>query len=207
MDKIAGRVKKRTAHSKAVNKALIKTEFEGGLLTQTALCEKYGIHRGTLHRWAVAGEWEFARRREEALVEAQTALVRRMGQRRAEISEQHLHELNDLKDDLMACKNVKEASLISSKADTLLKLIRGERLSLAMPDSFKYIEQKSENIYRVEDALKDITRLKEGVIDGEFKTIEEGKESKGEGSIDSGMGQGSEKAWSSVSSGDAVLAS
>lgn len=60
---MAGR-KKRTAHSKAVDKALVKTEYEAGLLTQKDLCIKYGIHRGTLHRWAVAGEWEFAVKRE-----------------------------------------------------------------------------------------------------------------------------------------------
>ena len=52
---MAGR-KKRTAHSKAVDKALVKTEYEAGLLTQKDLCIKYGSHRGTLHRWAVAGE-------------------------------------------------------------------------------------------------------------------------------------------------------
>jgi len=189
--------KQRTAHSKAVDKALVKTEYEAGLLTQTALCDKYGIHRGTLHRWAVAGEWEFARRREQALVDAQTALVRRMGQRRADISEQHLHELNEMKEELMACTSVKEASLISSKADTLLKLIKGERLSLAMPDSFKYVEQKNENVYRVEDALKDINKLKGVTIEGEFT----------EGSISGTVEGGSGKAWEPSSSSDPGLAS
>ncbi len=191
------RREKRTAHSKALNKALIKTEYEAGLLTQTALCDKYGIHRGTLHRWAVAGEWEFARRREQALVDAQTALVRRMGQRRADISEQHLHELNEMKEELMACQNLKEASLISSKADTLLKLIKGERLSLAMPDSFKYVEQKNENVYRVEDALKDISKLKGDTIEGEWT----------EGDISRTVEEKQGETWDSTSSSDPVLAS
>ena len=189
--------KKRTAHSKAVDKALVKTEYEAGLLTQKDLCIKYGIHRGTLHRWAVAGEWEFAVKREKALVDAQTALVRRMGQRRAEISGQHLHELNEMKDELMACQTLKEASLISSKADTLLKLIKGERLSLAMPDSFKYVEQKNENVYRVEDALKDISKLKSDTIDGEWT----------EGSVDPAVGKGSGETWDNSSSSNPALAS
>ena len=154
-----GRRPFKSRHAKEVNLALIKTEFEGGLLTQAQICEKYGMHRATLHRWSVSNGWEYASKRERALVEMQTALVRRLGQRRAEISDQHLLELNDIKSQLFECTNVKEASLLSSKADTLVKLIKAERLALAMPDSYRYIEQKNENVYRVEDALKDIQTI------------------------------------------------
>jgi len=50
-----------------------------------------------------------------------------------------------------------------------MKIIRSERIALAMPNEYKYIEQKNENVYRVEDALKELNVQMHGeVIEGEI---------------------------------------
>ncbi len=57
----------------------------------------------------------------------------------------------------------------SAKADTVMKIIRSERIALAMPNEYKYIEQKNENVYRVEDALKELnTQMQGDIIEGEI---------------------------------------
>ena len=62
----------------------------------------------------------------------------------------------------------------------LMDIIRSERIALAMPNEYKYIEQKNENVFRVEDALKELDSQMnpqiENIIEGEFTT--EGNDSK-----------------------------
>ena len=53
-----------------------------------------------------------------------------------------------------------------------MDIIRSERIALAMPNEYKYIEQKNENVFRVEDALKQLdvqmNPQVEDVIEGVF---------------------------------------
>ena len=80
-----------------VNLGLLRSEYEGGILTRAQICEKHSINKSTLYRHAVNGDWEFGKNQEKALTTMQTALVRRLGERRATVSDQHLGELNELK--------------------------------------------------------------------------------------------------------------
>ena len=139
-----------------VNLGILKAEYEGGILTRAQICEKYGINKSTLYRHAVSGEWEFGRNQERALTTMQTALVRRMGERRAQISDQHLVELNDLKTEIFAETDPRKYRALNEKTEAVVKVIKAERLALALPDSYKYVEQKTETTFRVEDALREL---------------------------------------------------
>ena len=98
-----------------------------------------------------------------------TRMIQKYADDRANISHQHLDELNSLKEKVLNSKDASELSIWSAKADTVMKLIRSERIALAMPNEYKYIEQKNENVYRVEDALKELdTQMGNNVIEGEI---------------------------------------
>ena len=98
-----------------------------------------------------------------------TRMIQKYADDRANISHQHLDELNSLKEKVLNSKDASELSMWSAKADTVMKLIRSERIALAMPNEYKYIEQKNENVYRVEDALKELnTQMGNNVIEGEI---------------------------------------
>lgn len=111
----------------------------------------------------------YASKREEALTGMHTRMIQKYADDRANISHQHLDELNNLKEKVLSSKDAGELSIWSAKADTVMKLIRSERIALAMPNEYKYIEQKNENVYRVEDALKELNVQMHGeVIEGEI---------------------------------------
>ena len=68
---------------------------------------------------------------------------------------------------------------MSAKAKTVMDIIRSERIALAMPNEYKYIEQRNENVFRVEDALKELDIQMnpqiEDIIEGEFIKENDGK--------------------------------
>ena len=123
-----------------------------------------------------------------------TRMIQKYADDRANISHQDLYELNNLKEKVLSSKDAGELSIWSAKADTVMKLIRSERIALAMPNEYKYIEQKNENVYRVEDALKELNVQMHGeVIEGEIiadpinntpslEIIDDGKRTKAEDS-------------------------
>ena len=150
-------------------KAAVKVDFESGILTRSQICEKYGFWQSTLTKYVNAGNWQYASKREEALTSMHTRMIQKYADDRANISHQHLDELNSLKEKVLNSKDASELSIWSAKADTVMKLIRSERIALAMPNEYKYIEQKNENVYRVEDALKELdTQMGNNVIEGEI---------------------------------------
>ena len=167
--KVSTGSKHEAKHHRAVMKAAVKVDFESGILTRSQICEKYGFWQSTLTKYVNAGNWQYASKREEALTSMHTRMIQKYADDRANISHQHLDELNNLKEKVLNSKDAGELSIWSAKADTVMKIIRSERIALAMPNEYKYIEQKNENVYRVEDALKELnTQMGSNVIEGEI---------------------------------------
>jgi hypothetical protein len=161
--------KHEAKHHREVMKAAVRVDYEAGILTRSQICEKYGFWQSTLTKYINAGDWKYASRREEALTTMHTRMIQKYADDRANISHQHLDELNNLKEKVLSSKDTTELNIWSSKADTVMKIIRSERIALAMPNEYKYIEQKNENVYRVEDALKELNVQMHGeVIEGEI---------------------------------------
>ena len=167
------------AHHRAVMKAAMKVDFESGLLTRGQIVEKYGIWRSTLQKYVGEGDWEYASKREDALTDVHTRMIRKYADSRATISDQHLDELNRLKELVLLSNERAEVDLLAAKAKTVMDIIRSERIALAMPNEYKYIEQRNENVFRVEDALKELDIQMnpqiEDVIEGELVKEEDGK--------------------------------
>jgi len=167
--KVSTGSKHEAKHHRAVMKAAVKVDFEAGILTRSQICEKYGFWQSTLTKYVNAGNWQYASKREEALTSMHTRMIQKYADDRANISHQHLDELNNLKEKVLNSKDAGELSIWSAKADTVMRIIRSERIALAMPNEYKYIEQKNENVYRVEDALKELnTQMGNDVIEGEI---------------------------------------
>jgi len=168
------------AHHRSVMKAAMKVDFESGLLTRGQIVEKYGIWRSTLQKYVGEGDWEYASKREDALTDVHTRMIRKYADSRATISDQHLDELNRLKELVLLSNERAEVDLLAAKAKTVMDIIRSERIALAMPNEYKYIEQRNENVFRVEDALKELDIQMnpqiEDVIEGELVKEEDGKE-------------------------------
>ena len=168
------------AHHRAVMKAAMKVDYESGLLTRGQIVEKYGIWRSTLQKYVGEGDWEYASKREDALTDVHTRMIRKYADSRATISDQHLDELNMLKELVLLSNEKAEVDLLSAKAKTVMEIIRSERIALAMPNEYKYIEQRNENVFRVEDALKELDIQMnpqiEDVIEGELVKEDNGKE-------------------------------
>ena len=168
--------KAEKAHHRAVMKAAIKVDYESGLLTRGQIVEKYGIWRSTLQKYVTEGDWEYASKRVDALTDVHTRMIKKYADHRATISDQHLDELNRLKESVLLSEDKAEVELLSAKAKTVMDIIRSERIALAMPNEYKYIEQRNENVFRVEDALKELDSQMnpqiENVIEGEFTTEE-----------------------------------
>ena len=161
--------KKEAKHHREVMKAAVKVDYEAGILTRSQICEKYGFWQSTMTKYVNAGNWQYASKREQALTSMHTRMIQKYADDRANISHQHLDELNNLKEKVLNSKDAGELSIWSAKADTVMKIIRSERIALAMPNEYKYIEQKNENVYRVEDALKELnTQMGSNVIEGEI---------------------------------------
>ena len=161
--------KKEAKHHREVMKAAVKVDYEAGILTRSQICEKYGFWQSTLTKYVNAGNWQYASKREQALTSMHTRMIQKYADDRANISHQHLDELNNLKEKVLNSKDAGELSIWSAKAATVMKIIRSERIALAMPNEYKYIQQKNENVYRVEDALKELnTQMGSNVIEGEI---------------------------------------
>ena len=47
-------------------------------------------------------------------------------------------------------------------------MIKTERLTLALPDSYKYVEQKNETTFKLEDALRELED-----IEGDYEDVED----------------------------------
>ena len=174
--------KAEKAHHRAVMKAAIKVDYESGLLTRGQIVEKYGIWRSTLQKYVTEGDWEYASKRVDALTDVHTRMIKKYADHRATISDQHLDELNRLKESVLLSEDKAEVELLSAKAKTVMDIIRSERIALAMPNEYKYIEQRNENVFRVEDALKELDSQMnpqiENIIEGEFTKEED--DSKGQ---------------------------
>lgn len=167
--KVSTGSKHEAKHHRAVMKAAVRVDFEAGILTRSQICEKYGFWQSTLTKYVNAGNWQYASKREEALTHMHTRMIQKYADDRANISHQHLDELNNLKEKVLNSKDTSELGIWSAKADTVMKIIRSERIALAMPNEYKYIEQKNENVYRVEDALKELDiQMGNDVIEGEI---------------------------------------
>ena len=161
--------KHEAKHHREVMKAAVRVDYEAGILTRSQICDKYGFWQSTLTKYINAGDWKYASRREEALTTMHTRMIQKYADDRANISHQHLDELNNLKEKVLSSRDTSELNIWSAKADTVMKIIRSERIALAMPNEYKYIEQKNENVYRVEDALKELNVQMHGeVIEGEI---------------------------------------
>ena len=169
--------KAEKAHHRAVMKAAIKVDYESGLLTRGQIVEKYGIWRSTLQKYVTEGDWEYASKRVDALTDVHTRMIKKYADYRATISDQHLDELNRLKELVLLSNDKSEVDLLSAKAKTVMDIIRSERIALAMPNEYKYIEQRNENVFRVEDALKELDSQMnpqiENIIEGEFTKEED----------------------------------
>ena len=156
--------KHEAKHHREVMKVAVRVDYEAGILTRSQICDKYGFWQSTLTKYINAGDWKYASRREEALTTMHTRMIQKYADDRANISHQHLDELNNLKEKVLSARDSGELNIWSAKADTVMKIIRSERIALAMPKEYKYIEQKNENVYRVEDALKELNVQMHGEV-------------------------------------------
>ena len=95
--KVSTGSKHEAKHHRAVMKAAVKVDFESGILTRSQICEKYGFWQSTLTKYVNAGNWQYASKREEALTSMHTRMIQKYADDRANISHQHLDELNSLK--------------------------------------------------------------------------------------------------------------
>ena len=70
--------------------------------------------------------------------------------------EQHAMELQLARDAIKVVDTPAEAEMLEKRVDILLKCIKGERTAFGLPNEFKQVETKNENVFRVEAMVKSL---------------------------------------------------
>ena len=139
----------------------LQHEFELGLSSKTALAKKYKITRSKIWELAAELDWEYAGRREELLKRFEEKSFARLNNQRVDAVEQHAIELQLAREALKEIKTPREAEMLEKRVDILLKCIKGERTAYGLPNEFRQIETKNENVFRVEEMVKSLDLKKQ----------------------------------------------
>ena len=129
----------------------LQNEYLQGFASQSSLARKYGISRCRLWQIAKDNDWLYGGERHELLEKFNEISKLRLNNQRVDAVEEHALELSSIRDMLKDISDLKEAELLSCKADVLLKCIKGERTAYGLPNDFRQLETRSEVIVRVED--------------------------------------------------------
>ena len=159
--------------------ATLKRDYELANKPKVALARKYGISESTLWKMAKELEWEYGGKRRDFFEDFEKRTFKRMNEERVDAVESHAIELSLLREKLKSVESKKEAELLERKVDILLKCIKGERTAYGLPNEFRQVESKTENVFRVEDMVKslDMKRNELKVVnDTERLDYEGGKE-------------------------------
>ena len=139
----------------------LQHEFELGLSSKTALAKKYKITRSKIWELAAELDWEYAGRREELLKRFEEKSFARLNNQRMDAVEQHAIELQLAREALKEIKTPREAEMLEKRVDILLKCIKGERTAYGLPNEFRQVETKNENVFRVEEMVRSLDLKKQ----------------------------------------------
>ena len=134
----------------------IRSDYVLGTMTQSAIAKRHGISRVTLWKLAKENDWHYASDREKALQKFNENSMLRMNDQRLSAVEDHAVQLTEIREKINNIKTLEELSLYSQQVDIILKCIKGERLSYGLPNEIRHLDQKTEQVVRIEDALRDI---------------------------------------------------
>jgi|TARA_R110002051_G_scaffold97651_1_gene167833 hypothetical protein len=139
----------------------LKHDYELGLSTRAALSRKFKIPRTKLWQIAQELDWEFAGKREDLLKDFEKKSFKRLNSQRMDAVEQHAIELQFARDALRVVETQAEADMLERRVDILLKCIKGERTAFGLPNEFKQVETKTENVFRVEEMVKSLDKKRD----------------------------------------------
>ena len=122
----------------------LQNEYLQGFASQSSLARKYGISRCRLWQIAKDNDWLYGGERHELLEKFNEISKLRLNNQRVDAVEEHALELSSIRDMLKDISDLKEAELLSCKADVLLKCIKGERTAYGLPNDFRQLETRSE---------------------------------------------------------------
>ena len=134
----------------------LKHDYELGLASRVALARKYKIPRTKIWQIAQELDWVFAGKREDLLKDFEEKSFKRLNSQRMDAVEQHAMELQLARDALKVVDTPAEAEMLEKRVDILLKCIKGERTAFGLPNEFKQVETKNENVFRVEAMVKSL---------------------------------------------------
>ena len=115
------------------NLAVLKADFEEGLITKAQIARKHRISPSTLWRYSRKHGGEYACERDRVTREYSSGSARRLDEIRNNLLEEHLIELGLMREELTGIDDLKELRIFSGKVDNLIRCIRTERLSLGLP--------------------------------------------------------------------------
>jgi len=164
----------------------LKHDYELGLASRVALARKYKIPRTKIWQIAQELDWEFAGKRADLLKDFENKSFKRLNSQRMDAVEQHAMELQLARDALKLVETPAEAEMLEKRVDILLKCIKGERTAFGLPNEFKQIETKNENVFRVESMVKSLDEKRNELkIINQVERIEDESDKEGrEGTTD-----------------------
>lgn len=154
----------------------IRSDYVLGAMTQSGIAKRHGISRVTLWKLAKENDWRYASDREKALQKFNENSMLRMNDQRLSAVEDHAVQLTEIREKINDINSLEELSMYSQQVDVILKCIKGERLSYGLPNEIRHLDQKTEQVVRIEDALRDIE-----VIDGDTVRDWDSADPRGEG--------------------------
>jgi hypothetical protein len=164
----------------------LQHDYELGLASRVALARKYKIPRTKIWQIAQELDWVFAGKRADLLKDFEDKSFKRLNSQRMDAVEQHAMELQLARDALKLVETPAEAEMLEKRVDILLKCIKGERTAYGLPNEFKQIETKSENVFRVESMVKSLDQKRNDLkIINQVERIEDESDKEGrEGTTD-----------------------
>ena len=127
----------KTVKSAADNLALIRADYEEGLCSRRKVAQKHRISRVSLWRYSKELNWVYGRNRDSLMKKVSQLSAERLMAQRADAVEEHAIALSLLREDLMNTDDMTGLKLIEKRADTLIKIIKGERLAYGLPSEIK----------------------------------------------------------------------
>ena len=138
----------------------LRREYEDGVGSRERLAKRHGITTVYLWKLAKENDWRYGATRLKALDDFSEVSKARLNVHKADIIEEHAYKLATYRDLLDNIEDIETAQLLEKKVEILLKCIKGERTAYNLPNEIKAVETKSENIFRVEDALQNLEAKK-----------------------------------------------
>ena len=114
--------------------SLLKADYEAGIQSKVDIAEKHGISPVTLWRHANKGNWSYGRLREDVLESMSEEALKRLGKLTGSIIEEHVMLLSGLRQQILTATDKSEIKRMSTQVDALVKCIKGERITLGLPN-------------------------------------------------------------------------